>query len=283
MDLGGSSALDALARSYPASTVIFEEGDPGSRMYVIRSGRVKITKRVGSTDITLAVLVAGDFFGEMALLEGMPRSAAAVVIEDAALIEVDQATFENLIRRNGEIAAKLMRRLSSRLRDANRQIQALLGRSAVARAAETLRAIAGQASASGWRPLPEDLPKTGLAARCGLQPDEGRRIEARLERAGILTLAPAGWFMAPDATVNDYLLFLDLRETYEPLTAQELSELSGLPEEEVQHLVRKVLQARLQRGDEGSARLADTYQTYVELKKRFDLGADGAIATPGPA
>jgi CRP-like cAMP-binding protein len=274
MDLGGSPTLDALARAYPAGAVIFEEGDPGSRMYVLRSGRVKITKRVGDTDITLAILGAGDFFGEMALLEGLPRSAAAVVLEEAALIEVDQETFESLIRRNGEIAAKLLRRLSSRLRDANRQIQALLGRSTVARAVETLRAIAGEPSASGWRPLPDDLQKVGLAARCGLHPEEGRRIEARLERAGLLTRSASGWFIAAEQTVQDYLLYLDLRETYEPLTAQELSELAGLAEDEVHQLVKKVLQARLQRGEEGDAKLANAYQKYLELKKRFDLPAE---------
>src|SRR6185295_13138640 len=61
--------------------VLFHEGDDGEDMYIIQSGRVAIKKRVKDGDTTLAVLEKGDFFGEMAILERMPRSATAEVIE----------------------------------------------------------------------------------------------------------------------------------------------------------------------------------------------------------
>ena len=73
------SAAAIYGRDFPAGAVIFEEGDPGSRMYVIQSGEVRILKRVGAREITLARLGAGEAFGEMALLEGQPRSATAIV------------------------------------------------------------------------------------------------------------------------------------------------------------------------------------------------------------
>src|SRR5437868_5512099 len=117
-----SGNLDQLIRRHPVGTVLFREGEPGEKMYVIRAGKVNIWKTISDSQITLAVLGAGEFFGEMALLEGLPRSAGATVVEEAALIEVDGPSFELLVRKNTEIAVRLMRRLSSRLRDADRQI-----------------------------------------------------------------------------------------------------------------------------------------------------------------
>src|SRR5262252_9045854 len=102
------SSLEHLVRKQPAGTVLFREGDKGSTMYVLRSGKVKIWKHISDTEITLAVLGPGEFFGEMALLEGLPRSAGATVVEDALLIELEAGAFETLIRKNSEIAIRLM-------------------------------------------------------------------------------------------------------------------------------------------------------------------------------
>src|SRR3954463_121840 len=97
------SSLEHLVRKHRAGTTLFREGDPGRTMYVIRSGRVNIWKRIAESEITLAVLGPGEFFGEMALLEGLPRSASATVIEDATLVEVDQQSFETLVKKNSEV------------------------------------------------------------------------------------------------------------------------------------------------------------------------------------
>src|SRR5437588_91851 len=112
-DVLAAGSLDQLVRPHPAGTVLFREGDKGDKMYVIRSGKVKIVKHIADSDITLAVLGTGEFFGEMALLEGLPRSAEATVAEDALLIEVEGPAFDTLVRKNGEIAVRLMRRLSA--------------------------------------------------------------------------------------------------------------------------------------------------------------------------
>src|SRR2546430_13473232 len=123
------ASLEHLVRKHPAGTVLFREGDAGRSMYVIRSGKVSIWKHIAESEITLDVLGPGEFFGEMALLEGLPRSAGATVLEDAHLIEVDQVAFETLVKKNSEVAMRLLRRLSARLREADRQIHALMSRS----------------------------------------------------------------------------------------------------------------------------------------------------------
>src|SRR5207248_8909698 len=112
---------------------------------------VNISKHISDSEITLAVLGPGEFFGEMALLEGLPRSAGASVVEEALLIEVEQGAFETLVRKNGEIAVRLMRRLSARLREADRQIQALMSRSGAARALSLVRTLAELPDRKGRR------------------------------------------------------------------------------------------------------------------------------------
>src|SRR5438477_2446241 len=167
-DMLAAGSLDHLVRRHHAGTILFREAEKGEKMYVIRSGKVKIWKHISESEITLAVLGAGEFFGEMALLEGLPRSAGATVVEDALLIEVEQAAFETLVRKNGEIAVRLMRRLSSRLREADRQIQSLMSRSGAARALSLVRTLAELPDRKGRRVLPEELTPEVVMSRVGL-------------------------------------------------------------------------------------------------------------------
>src|SRR5205823_3815819 len=91
-------------------------------------GKVNITKTVRETEKILATLGAGEFFGEMSILNHKPRSAGAVVAEDAKLLVIDPKTFEAMIRGNVEIAVRLIKKLSDRLQEADEQIENLLFR-----------------------------------------------------------------------------------------------------------------------------------------------------------
>jgi CRP/FNR family cyclic AMP-dependent transcriptional regulator len=250
--------------------MLFQEGDRGVQMYVIRTGKVNIWKRIGETEITLAVLGPGEFFGEMALLESLPRSAGATVLEDATLVEVDQQSFETLIRRNAEVALRLLRRLSSRLREADRQIQALMSRSGAARALSLLKTLAEPPDSRGFRFLPRELSPEQLAARVGLTADEQAKVKETFERHGLLVQDGERLRLGPEKLVMDYLLYLELREQYDPLTAAELAELVGVPEEEAHRIARRVLQARLHGRQQKQPQLVDTYSTYLALKERFE-------------
>ena len=265
--------LDHLVRQHPAGTILFQEGDRGAQMFVIRAGRVNIWKRIADSEITLAVLGPGEFFGEMALLEGLPRSAGATVIEDATLVEVDQEAFETLVRKNSEVAMRLMRRLSARLRAADRQIQALMSRSGAARALGLLKNLAEPPDAQGRRYLPREFSLEQLAARVGLSHEEQVKVRTAFEAQGLLVGEGDRLLLGPDQLVMDYLLYLELREQYDPLTASELAELVGLPEEEAHRIARRVLQARLHGGKRAGQPLADTYSTYLGLKERFEYAS----------
>jgi CRP-like cAMP-binding protein len=100
----------------PAGQVVFREGQRGEEMYVIEEGEVEIVKLHGPVERTLSTLGAGDFFGEMSLLEGQPRLATARARSDARLLPIDASTFDQMLRENPEITIRMMRRLSQRLR-----------------------------------------------------------------------------------------------------------------------------------------------------------------------
>lgn len=264
-----SGNLDHLVRRHAAGTVLFREGDPGEKMYVIRSGKVNIWKRISDSEMTLAVLGPGEFFGEMALLESLPRSAGATVVEDAELIEVEQSAFETLVHRNSRIAVRLMRRLSSRLREAGRQIQVLMGRSGAARALSLLRSLAEPADGNGQRLLPHDLTPETVTRRAGLRGREAQQVQSMFERSGLLARAGNRWALGPDQLLNEFLRYVDLQEQYDPFDVRELAELTGLAEDEAHAIARRVLQARLAEQPRPS-QANDSYASYLSLKQRFE-------------
>src|SRR5579863_3085450 len=76
-------------KSFPKSTVLFREGDEGAEMFVIRGGRIAISKTAGTVEKVLVTLGPGEFFGEMSILNNKPRTATATVVEDAQLLVID--------------------------------------------------------------------------------------------------------------------------------------------------------------------------------------------------
>ncbi len=102
-------------RFYPKDTVVFCEGMPGTELYIIQKGSIKITKIVENTEVLLAVLKPGDIFGEMALLENKPRSATAIAYEDTYLLTVNKDNFERMVQTQPQIVTKLTQLLAERI------------------------------------------------------------------------------------------------------------------------------------------------------------------------
>lgn len=101
---------------------IFTEGESSSEMFVLRTGKVEISKNVGGHSVRLAVLDRGSFFGEMSLLEGLPRSATARAIGDVALLVLRPGSLLLQIRRDPTFAFELLQQLSGRIRDLNEKL-----------------------------------------------------------------------------------------------------------------------------------------------------------------
>lgn len=271
------SAADIYGRDFPAGAIVFEEGDPGSRMYVIRSGEVRILKRVGAREIALARLGPGEAFGEMALLEGQPRSATAIVEADARLLEIDEAAFADLVRNNGEIALRLLRRLSARLREANRQIRNFLSADAMGRAVEVLRALSGPPGDDGFRPIPSELGPETLARRAGAPPSE-EALWARLRRARLVREVGGRAALAPAEVVDAFLRYVDLRARWHALAAGELSEAPDAAAQAPDGVAAEVLSARLPPGPATEDGARDELQDYLALRRRFEPEESGGNA-----
>jgi pSer/pThr/pTyr-binding forkhead associated (FHA) protein len=121
------SGKKGYAVEHKAGDYIFREGDLGTEMYIINEGKVEILNVVGDEEQVLAVLEKGDFFGEMSVLEDLPRAATARAATDVRLLQINGSTFDQLLQGNPEIAVRMMRKLSRRLRETDEMIKSLLG------------------------------------------------------------------------------------------------------------------------------------------------------------
>lgn len=118
-------------KTYAAGATIFVEGSDADRFYIIYEGSVRISKVVeGAGEEALAILNAGDFFGEMALIEQTPRSAHAFAHTNLRLLEIPIPSMLQLLDSDKILACKFLwrfcRTLSSRLRDTSSKISSLL-------------------------------------------------------------------------------------------------------------------------------------------------------------
>jgi CRP-like cAMP-binding protein len=111
--------------TYSAGDRIFSEGDLGTEMFIIQEGEVHIIKRLGNDDHVLSRLSKGDFFGEMAVIESAPRTADAVAQTATTLLAITGSRFDEMIRKNPEIAIRIIRKYSRRLREANKLLESL--------------------------------------------------------------------------------------------------------------------------------------------------------------
>ncbi len=114
---GSKKSLADFAVEVDPEEFIFREGDLGTEMYIIQEGQVEILKQVEGEERQLAVLDKGDFFGEMSVLEDLPRTASARAIGHGRLIQINGSTFDQMLRNHPEIAVRMMRKLSRRLRE----------------------------------------------------------------------------------------------------------------------------------------------------------------------
>ena len=110
--------------------VIFQESTVGDKFYIITTGSVRIAKQIpGIGQEALAVLHVGDYFGEMALMNNLPRSASAIAHENVSVLTIDKTDFNRLLFSNRDIAYKLLwvfcRTLSSRLRETNEKLKGI--------------------------------------------------------------------------------------------------------------------------------------------------------------
>ncbi len=166
----GASALDDLARrlqvrTRTAGALLVAEDEPGDAMFLIADGRARVALfGENGRELTLSVLSRGDFFGEMSLLDGRPRSANVVAIDDTTLLVLSRDAFLAHLKDHPTTAMNLLGELSRRLRRADETIANLALHDVHRRLVRTLERLAredGEETDSGLvlrrRPTQQDL------------------------------------------------------------------------------------------------------------------------------
>lgn len=119
------SVFERFAKTFQKNDIIFCEFEPGDTFYLIQSGRVEITKIIDNIEKTIDILNPGEIFGEMAILEGAPRSASAIAYDQVKVLEFNRENFEILMMGNPQIALKLLKLFTKRIYDQKRRFMIL--------------------------------------------------------------------------------------------------------------------------------------------------------------
>jgi len=195
----------AVPRSFPAGTRVFHEGDEGDACYVVRSGSCRVTRQhTDGRAITLASFGPGDFFGELAMLDGEVRSATAEAIEDLELLALPATDMRALMRRNVEIPAKLVVALTRRLRAANDRIARQSFQTVPSRVAGVLIRLTRD-EANGHPGATIRMTQADLAQLAGTSRESVSRFLATLERAGVLQVGRGRVTVIEPERLNAYV------------------------------------------------------------------------------
>ena len=130
--------FERFGRSFEAGASIYAEGDEAEHCFLIQDGRVRLVKRIRSSDRSLTVLRPGDLFGEDALMSRGTRGASAVALTDASVLALDRETFGVLLSSNPEVGLRLVEQLVRRLRHAEEQLENAMLRDRPSRVVNTL-------------------------------------------------------------------------------------------------------------------------------------------------
>jgi len=105
-------------RKYSRGDIIFQKDDPGQSLFIIEAGSVRIyMPGTQGADLTLAVIGEGEFFGDLSLLDGRPRSASAMAASDSTLLSLERTDFTSLMRSRPDAALSILAVIARRLRD----------------------------------------------------------------------------------------------------------------------------------------------------------------------
>ena len=124
--MSDSSLFNKFGRNVPNGQIVFEENEEGEQMYIIQEGSVKISKMIAGKEHILAILNKGDFFGEMAIVSRMKRTATATAVGDVQLLAFNRDGFITMIEKNAKIGLNIIDKLCRRLESANQQIKMLV-------------------------------------------------------------------------------------------------------------------------------------------------------------
>jgi len=195
--------------------ILFSEGDGGNEMYLIKSGQIMITKRIGNEEKTLAILKDGDFFGEMAVLDQSPRSASAIAKTEAELIIVDRDAFLKQVRENPFISY-VIETLTKRLRQTDEMLKFMYIKNEEKRFVSFILNKAMSQGKQTPEGLDSGIPSSpdSISGMIGVDRNKIENFLDILTRGNILIQRDT-LIIADMKRLEKYREYLDLKETFE--------------------------------------------------------------------
>ena len=195
-----SLAKDFVPNRFRQGETIFHQGDPGQVLYLIQSGQVRIFVMGDEGQETSVILYGpGDIFGELAVIEGLPRSASAVAMEDTIVLTLSRDLFREQMRRSPQLAFNFMKALSVRVRYSTQQVGSLAVLDVPGRLARKLLELAqqhGSVEPEGVR-INTALTQSDLASLIGTTRESINKTLGTFRRQG-LVLTKQGHIMIVD-------------------------------------------------------------------------------------
>lgn len=177
-------------RRFEAGEVIFREGDPGTTVFLLEEGCVRLTKTVRGTPRNLMVLKPGDLFGESAMRGEPVRTSAAVAVTSGLALALERATVQHLVEHSPAVAARLVGQLLRRLRDAEDRIEVMWLDAPQAKVVCALLRLAQRARPEvGPGAVSLALTPMELATTTALDVDAVKRVVQRLRERGYVRVA----------------------------------------------------------------------------------------------
>jgi len=127
-----------ITKGYVAGDTVFNQGEDGSSLFIIEQGAVEISYGEGKARVCLATLFPGQYFGELSLFDGAPRSATATAIKDSNLIRLDRGDMVDFVNKNPAAALRIIAEMSERMRQTNELMSRQVSRNVLEEAEEQL-------------------------------------------------------------------------------------------------------------------------------------------------
>jgi CRP/FNR family cyclic AMP-dependent transcriptional regulator len=172
-------------RSFPRGKTIVAEGEVSQTLFIMLSGRAKVQRSDSEgKEVILAVIGAGEFFGEMSLIDDEPRSASVITLESCELLSIRKESFLAILNQSTDICLAVMRGMVRRLRSADRKIETLALLDVYGRVARVL--LESSEEVDGQRVVRNRLPRQQIAKMVGASREMVSRVMKGLETEGYI-------------------------------------------------------------------------------------------------
>lgn len=180
-----------ISRKYKKGQIIFFEGEPGEAVYFVKEGKIKVYKSdAEGREYILHIFGPGNIFAETVLLGGDPYPANAEAVEDSVVGVIKNSDLEELLKKNTDIAFKIMKILSNRLRESQEKLKNFVFRDTFDRTACALHKMSLEHGTKTPRGIEVELPitRTELASIVGNSRETVTRMLSEMRRKGIIDM-----------------------------------------------------------------------------------------------